>query len=223
MADMEIKTYIQIQQTLISFLLGAIWAVFWEFSVVFCAAYSKVAGWLRDAVLVIGAAISLLMLIHGLGEGQMRLYMLMAVFLGCCVTHEFAGEKICRLFYEIKNTIVRLLRYLWKPLTILFRPAKKVKIFLKNLYAKAKNWFTIKLKQEEGTDTETPFLRKGMRSGATRKVSDRRDFVRFNSLRGNGSASGGGAASSGRGNPVYASAERPDVVPEHSGTAIRYE
>ena len=102
-------------------------------------------------------------------------------------------------------------------------PLKKVKKIFKILYANAKNWFTITDIQQEGTDTKTPFLYKGKRSGATNKVSDRHCFDRVDFVRKRSPDTGNAAASSSGGSSDSTSGDRPGTESSYPGVTIRYE
>lgn len=223
MAEMEIQTVQQLQQLLISLMIGAGWDILWEALSTIKPNKYKCVGFLSDVIFIGLCLGSLFVLIQGPGQGQLRLFMLLAAVLGFIIIHSLIGDAIRKFFHFILGLIVQIAHIVLKPLEKFLFPAKKVKIFFKNLYANEKNWFTITHKQQEGTDTHTPFLRKGTRSGAASKVSDRRDFGGPDSLWSNGAFASHGAAISGRDNTGTIAADRSRAESEYAGIAIRYE
>ena len=221
MGEMSLVSSVQLQQLVGSIMLGGILAISWEVlslgingSPVMCAA--------GEAGFLVVGFVSLFLMGQSLGAGEFRLFMLLGVIAGFIVVKAFAGEYIRWFLGRVVRGMKRVVSVLLQPVLVVVGFAKKVKIFCKNLFANAKNWFTITDIQKEGIDRNTPFVSKGRRRGVSTEMSAGSGGSGASAIRGNSRNAGSSSNQSGRNCCGDAAGYRSDPDSSDRGTTIGY-
>ena len=219
---MGVVPVLQLRQLVGFLILGVLLAVIWEVTDE-CIGRLGLLRRLHELLFLSVGLLSLFFFGQDLGEGELRVFMVLSAAMGFAGTNYLFGCRIRRVLRFVGRVAVRCSAVVMGPVSAVFARAKKVKIFFKNLFANAKNWFTITDTQREGKERYTPFFRKGSRSGASNKMYA-------------GSGDGGAFAvcshSADTGNPAdhtggkcraAAAGYRPDAGNSNPGTTVRYQ
>ena len=94
----------------------------------------KVLTHLLDAVYVLSALLVVVLFTLRQGEGELRLYMVLAMILGFSIYFLSLSDIFLPLWSFWVEIFVSLLAILWKPMEIFFRIAKKFQIYIKKLF-----------------------------------------------------------------------------------------
>ncbi len=87
-----------------------------------------------DTVYVLLALLVVILFTLRQGEGELRLYMVLAMILGFSIYFLALSDIFLPLWSFWVEIFVSLLAILWKPMEIFFRIAKKFQIYIKKLF-----------------------------------------------------------------------------------------
>ena len=87
-----------------------------------------------DTVYVLLALLVVILFSLRQGEGELRLYMVLAMILGFSIYFLALSDIFLPLWSFWVEIFVSLLAILWKPMEIFFRIAKKFQIYIKKLF-----------------------------------------------------------------------------------------
>jgi spore cortex biosynthesis protein YabQ len=97
-------------------------------------ARSRVLTHLLDAVYVLSALLVLFLFTLRQGDGELRLYMLLAIALGLSFYFLLLGGIFRPLWSFWVDVLISLLKILWKPAGFLLCCGKKFQIYIKKLF-----------------------------------------------------------------------------------------
>ena len=94
----------------------------------------KILTHILDAVYVLSALLVVVLFTLQQGDGELRLYMVLAMTLGFCVYFLSLSSIFAPLWSFWVEVLGALLGILWKPMGILRRLGKKFQIYIKKLF-----------------------------------------------------------------------------------------
>jgi hypothetical protein len=218
---MGVVAVLQLRQLVGFLILGVLLAVIWEVTDE-CIGRLGLLRRLHELLFLSVGLLSLFFFGQCLGEGELRVFMVLSATMGFAGTNYLFGCRIRRFLRFVGRVAVRCSAVVMGPVSAVFARAKKVKIFFKNLFANAKNWFTITDTQQEGKEKHTPFLHKGKRSGASNKIHDRSGCGGAFALCRRCGDTGDPAAGRGGKHRAAASGNGAGTGSSHSGVGVRY-